>query len=30
MMELKAINYFGKKLYHVWQVSKYASDDDCF
>ena len=23
------IAYFSKKLYHNWQGSNYASDDDC-
>lgn len=29
MMLLKALTFFDKKVCHVWQVSKYASDDDC-
>ena len=27
--EVKAVIYFEKRLHHVLQGSKYASDDDC-
>ena len=30
MMELKSANYFGKKLHHGVQGSRYASDDCCY